>query len=155
MSKKKLAGIIAGCVIVISAIGTPLATPLSPKIITDYSSFLDYLRDSGASIKEQGETSWDLFYYAKRRIVEVDGIHIQVYEFATTQDMEVNASGVSRYGTQITKDWGDGMISSVFVNWIGSPHFYKAGQIIVIYVGNNYAIISLLQNGFGKQFAGI
>ena len=155
MSKKKLAGIIAGCVIVISAIGTPLATPLSPKIITDYSSFLDYLRDSGASIRDEVEIGRGLFYDAEYRIVEVDGISIQVYEFASVKDMEVNASGVSRYGTQITKDWGDGMISSVFVNWIGTPHFYKAGQIIVIYVGNNYAIISLLQNGFGKQFAGI
>ena len=155
MSKKRLAGIIVSCVIIIAAIGTPLATPLSPKIITNYSSFLDYLRDSGASIRDEGETGRGLFYDAEYRIVEVDGISIQVYEFASVKDMEVNASGVSRYGTQITKDWGDGMISSVFVNWIGTPHFYKAGQIIVIYVGNNYAIISLLQNGFGKQFAGI
>jgi len=155
VSRKKLAGIIVGCVIVIAAIGTPLATPLSPKIVTNYSSFLDYLRDSGASIRDEGETGRGLFYDAEFRIVEADGIFIQVYEFASAKDMEADASGVSRYGTQITKDWGNGKATTVFVNWIGKPHFYKAGRIIVIYIGDNYSMISLLQNGFGKQFAGM
>ena len=155
MSKKKLAGIIVGCVIVIAAIGTPLATPLSPKIITNYSSFLDYLRDSGASIRDKGETSRGLFYDAEYRIVEVDGISMQVYEFASAKDMEANASGVSPCGTQITKDWGDGKFTDTHIDWIGIPHFYKVGGIIVIYIGDNYSIISILQNGFGKQFAGM
>ncbi len=155
MSKKRLAGIIVTCAIVIAAMGTPLATPLSPKIVTDYSSFLDYLRDSGASIRDEGETGRGLFYDAEYRIVEVDGISIQVYEFASAEDMEADASGVSADGFSITKDWGDDKMTSVFVNWIGIPHFYKAGRIIVIYVGDNYSIISILQNALGKHFAGM
>lgn len=155
MSKKRLAGIIVGCIIVIAAIGTPLATPLSPKIVTNYSSFLDYLRDSGASIRDEGETGRGLFYDAEYRIVEIDGNPIQVYEYANVKAMEAEASGVSPDGFSITKDWGDGKTSSIFVNWIGTPHFYKAGRIIVIYIGNNCSMISLLENAFGRQFAGI
>jgi hypothetical protein len=155
MSKKRLAGIIVGCAIVIAAIAMPLNTPLSPKIVTDYSSFLDYLHDSGASIREEGETGGGLFYDAECRIVEVNGIPIQVYQYANAKAMEVEASCVSHDGFSITKDWGDGKASSIFVNWIGTPHFYKAGRIIVIYIGDNYSIISLLQNGLGKQFAGM
>jgi hypothetical protein len=155
MSKKKLAVIIVGCVIVIAAIATPIATPLGPKIVTDYSSFLDYLRDSGAFIRDAGETGRGLFYDAECRIVEVGGIPIQVYEYANAKVMEAEASCVSPDGFSITKDWGDGKTSSIFVNWIGIPHFYKAGRIIVIYIGDNYSIIILLQNGLGKQFAGM
>ena len=151
MSKKKLAVIILGCIIVLGAI----AMPLAPKIITDYSSFLDYLHDSGASIRDEGETGRGLFYNAEYRIVEVDGISIQVYEFTSAKDMEADASGVSPCGTQITRDSGDGKTSSIFVNWIGLPHFYKAGRIMVIYIGDNCSMISLLENAFGKQFAGM
>ena len=155
MSKKRLAGIMLSCVIVMAAIATPLATPLSPKIVTDYSSFLDYLHNSGAFIRDEGETGGGLFYDAEFRIVEVDGIPIQVYEYANAKAMEAEASCVSPDGFSITKDWGDGKASSIFVNWIGTPHFYKAGRIIVIYIGDNYSIVSILQNGLGKQFAGM
>ena len=155
MSKKKLAGIMVGCVIVIAAIATPLATPISPKIVKDYSSFLDYLHDSGAFIRDEGERGRGLFYDGEYRIVEVDGIPIQVYEYANAKAMEAEASCVSPDGFSITKDWGDSKASSILVNWIGTPHFYKAGRIIVIYIGDNYSLISLLQNCLGKQFAGI
>ena len=104
MNKKRLVGIIVGCIIVLAAI----AMPLGPKIVTDYSSFLDYLHASGVFIREERQTSWNLFYNAVWRIVEVDGIHIQVYEFATMKDMEADASCVSPDGSMITKEWGDG-----------------------------------------------
>jgi hypothetical protein len=151
MSKKKLLLIIVGCIIVLAAI----AMPLGPKIVTDYSSFLDYLRASGVSISEERQTSWNLFYNAVWRIVEVDGIHIQVYEFATMKDMEADASCVSPDGFEITKDRGDGRMTHKCIGWIDTPHFYKAGRIIVAYIGNNCSMISLLENAFGKQFAGM
>ena len=151
MSRKKLAGIIVGCVIVIAAIGTLLG----PKAVTDYSTLLRYLRASGVSIREEGLTGPSLFYYAVRGLVEIDGIHIQVYEFANAEDMEAEASGVSPDGSIITKEWGDGKGSAKHIEWIDTPHFYKAGRIIVTYIGNNCSMISLLENAFGKQFAGM
>jgi hypothetical protein len=155
MGKKKLAASIVSCIIVIAAIATPIATPLSPKIVRDYSSFLDYLRDSGASIREEGETGRNFFYDAEYRIIEVDGIPILVYEYVTAKGMESDASDVAPDGFSITKDWGDGKATTTFVSWIDFPHFYKAGRIIVIYTGNNPSMISLLRYGLGEQFAGM
>ena len=151
MSKKKLIVIIVGCIIVLAAI----AMPLGPKLVTDYSSFLDYLRASGASIVEERQTSWNLFYYAVWRIVEVDGIPIQVFEFPSAKDMEADASGVSPDGFFFEIYLGDDKWSSSTCGWIDTPHFYKAGRIIVAYIGNNCSMISLLENAFGKQFAGM
>ena len=151
MSKKRLAGIIVGCVIVIAAIGTPLG----PKVVTDYSTLLRYLRASGVSIREERQASWHLFYYAVWTIVEVDGIPIQVFEFANIKDMEADASCVSPDGYFIEKYLGDDRWSFATYEWIDIPHFYKAGRIIVTYIGNNYSMISLLENAFGKQFAGM
>jgi len=151
MSKKRLAGIIVGCIIVIAAI----AAPLGPKAVTDYSTLLLYLRASSASIVDEGETGRDFFYDAECRIVRVNGIPIQVYEYANAKAMEAEASCVSPDGFSITKDWGDGKCSDRMVGWLETPHFYKAGRIIVIYIGNNCSMISLLKNGLGKQFAGM
>jgi len=35
-----------------------------------------------------------------------------------------------------------------------APHFYKTGRIIVLYVGSDEQILTLLQSVMGAQFAG-
>lgn len=152
MSNKKLAGIIAGCIVVIVVI-VAIAT-LGPKPVTDYSTLLRYLRDSGASIVEEGEVSWSFFYDVEGRRVAVNGSTIEVYEYATAKGMEAEASCVSPDGFGITKEWGDGRGLGKQVSWIYPPHFYKAGRIIVFYCGDNDSISSLLGNALGTQFAG-
>ena len=42
----------------------------------------------------------------------------------------------------------------VYVSWIDKPHFYKSGRLIVIYIGQDKTITSLLEDILGKQFAG-
>lgn len=34
------------------------------------------------------------------------------------------------------------------------PHFYKAGRIIVLYVGSDETVLGLLEEILGSQFAG-
>jgi hypothetical protein len=38
--------------------------------------------------------------------------------------------------------------------WIDKTHFYKAGRIIVLYLGTDQAILDLLNKVIGPQFAG-
>jgi len=38
--------------------------------------------------------------------------------------------------------------------WVAPPHFYKAGRIIVLYVGENAAVTEALDTVLGPQFAG-
>jgi hypothetical protein len=152
MSNKRLAGILGSCIALIIAV-VAVAT-LGPKPVTDYSTLLHYLRDSGASIVEKGEIS-EGFFDIEGRKVAVNESNIEVYEYANAEAMEAEASCVSPDGFGIMKEWGDGRWSGKQVGWIAPPHFYKAGRIIVFYCGDNDSIISLLENGLGTQFAGM
>lgn len=146
MSKRKLAGIIVGCIIVVISIVAP-AMPIIK--VTNYSALLIYLRGLGASIEVEGETPYD-FFDAKGRRVKVNTSHIEVFEYANAGAMESAASRVSPDGFRITTERWD-----VGVSWIYDPHFDKAGRIIVMYIGDNSYTISLLEYALGKQFAGM
>lgn len=97
MSKRKLAGIIVGCIIVVISIVAP-AMPIIK--VTNYSALLIYLRGLGASIEVEGEIPYD-FFDAKGRRVKVNTSHIEVYEFENAKAMESEASGVSPDGFSI------------------------------------------------------
>jgi len=154
MSKKKLAGIIGGCIVVVVVV-VAIAT-LGPKPVTDYSTLLRYLRDSGASIGEEGEIHQPFFRDVEGRRVTVNESAIQVFEYANAEAMESEASCVSPNGFGFTIRTENSDIWEVCnVGWIGPPHFYKAGRIIVIYIGDDDSIISLLENALGTQFAGM
>jgi hypothetical protein len=153
MSNKKLAGILGGCIAVIIAI-VAIATP-SPKPVTDYSTLLRYLRDSGASIREEGEIDEEFFDIEGRRVT-VNESTIEVYEYANAEAMESEASCVSPDGFGFTiRNENSDIWEVCQVSWINPPHFYKAGRIIVFYSGDNDSIISLLENALGTQFAGM
>jgi len=149
MSNKKLAGIIGGCIVVVIVI-VAIAT-LGPKPVTDYSTLLRYLRDSGAPIEEKGEIH-EPFFDVEGRRVTVNGNTIEIFEYANAEAMESEASYVSPdgFGFNISKE-----NRIINVGWIDPPHFYKAGRIIAIYIGEDASIISVLENALGKQFAGM
>jgi hypothetical protein len=154
MNNRRLAGILGSCIALIIAV-VAIAT-LGPKPVTDYSTLLHYLRDSGASIEEKGKLGWSFFYDdIEGRRVAVNESNIDVYEYASAGAMEAEATYVSPDGFGITQELEDGTWSGKQVGWIAPPHFYKAGRIIVFYCGDNDPIISLLENALGTQFAGM
>jgi hypothetical protein len=151
MGSKKLAVILGSCIVPIIAV-VATAT-LNPKPVTDYTILLTYLRDSGASIVEEGAIQEPFFDIESRRVTVNDST-IEVYEYANVEAMETEATCVSPEGCSFRKGKGD-IAEVCFVDWIATPHFYKAGRIIVFYCGDNDSIISLLENALGKQFAGV
>jgi hypothetical protein len=40
------------------------------------------------------------------------------------------------------------------VGWLAAPHFYKEGRTLALYVGDDQAILELLEGALGSQFAG-
>ena len=38
--------------------------------------------------------------------------------------------------------------------WVAPPHFYKAGRIIILYIGENATVMDVLNSLLGVQFAG-
>ena len=45
-------------------------------------------------------------------------------------------------------------IGTTMVTWVAAPHFYAAGRLIVLYVGEDGGVIEVLDQVLGPQFAG-
>ncbi len=85
----------------------------------------------------------------------VNGEQVQVYEYASASDADKQASSISPDGTSFTTISSNGIpVGATQVDWVKPPHLYKAGRIIVIYIGANDSLIHLLEGVVGKQFAG-
>jgi hypothetical protein len=131
---------------VLSSSCTSNSKPLEPTV--NYSSLLRNLHASGVSVKEAEEIRQP-FLNITGRIVVINGSDIQVFEYSTTEDLEADSQFISSDGFTINKP---GVITSI--SWIGPPHFYKSGRIVVIYIGEGKTITTLLERLLGNQFAG-
>ncbi|HEV2013498.1 MAG TPA: hypothetical protein VGR77_06420 [Candidatus Dormibacteraeota bacterium] len=70
---------------------------------------------------------------------------LQLFEYGSAA-----AAGADAH--QIRAD-GSGTPTTI-VDWVAPPHFFLKGRVLVIYVGNDPAVISLLGGVLGPQFAG-
>ena len=110
----------------------------------DYVSLIDSLRAAGATVEPTGEISQP-FFSVKGRIIKVNGGDVQVFEFTDADDTEAEAEKVSPDGKWVDK---------THVNWVATPHFYKKGRLIVLYVGDDSAVKEVLETVLEPQFAG-
>jgi hypothetical protein len=51
-------------------------------------------------------------------------------------------------------DADGGSIGTSMVTWVATPHFYKKGRILVLYIGDNAETLKALESVLGPQFAG-
>lgn len=112
--------------------------------VTDYVSLVDNLRAAGATVEPAGEINQPFFSVTGSAIM-VNGENVQVFEYADAAAAEAEAGLVSADGSSI---------GTSIVSWVAAPHFYKAGKLIVLYVGENAATLNLLESVLGAQFAG-
>ncbi len=70
---------------------------------------------------------------------------LQLFEYASAADAGADAH-------QIRAD-GSGTATTI-VDWVAPPHFFLKGRVLVIYAGNDPAVVSLLGSLLGPQFAG-
>ena len=129
---------------------TATATPISPTASTeplaaeDKASLVAALQSSGATV-EAGDPISQVFFSPEGSIIKVNGADVQVFEYESMEAMENDASQVAPDG---------GSIGTTMVTWMDTPHFYKAGHFIVLYVGSDETILNLLESVLGHQFAG-
>ena len=119
----------------------PSTKPLS---VEDQAGLLNALKAAGATV-DVGDSIAQDFFSVEGKTVKVNGAELQVFEYENSEAMEKDASNVAPDG---------GSIGTSMVNWIDTPHFYKAGRIITLYVGSDNAVLDLLDNVLGPQFAG-
>jgi hypothetical protein len=78
-------------------------------------------------------------------VFKLNGEDVQVFEYHDHSTAKTEAALVSPDGS---------FIGTSLPFWIAPPHFYKAGLIIVLYVGENTAVTDALESILGEQFAG-
>ncbi len=113
-------------------------------VVSDYASLVNALRAAGAAVNPAGAVLQP-FFAPQGQVLSVGGEDVQVFEFASAEEADTVTQSISADGSSI---------GTSIVEWIAPPHFYKAGKLIVIYVGSDSGVISALQEAMGAQFAG-
>lgn len=148
MIKKKWL-LITGLTLVLAAVGLAGCTSEEPPVsdgepVADYVSLVDNLRGSGATVESAGEITQP-FFSVSGKIIAVNGGDVQVFEYEDAAAAEAEAALVSPDGFSV---------GTSMVGWIAPPHFYRAGKLIVLYIGDSEAVTGVLEGVLGQQFAG-
>lgn len=112
--------------------------------VRDYVSLVDALRAAGATVEPVGEVTQPFFAVSGWMIRVNDG-DVQVFEYEDEVAAEADATRVSPDGSAI---------GTTSILWVGSPHFFRTGRLIALYVGDEPNVLDLLQSVLGPQFAG-
>jgi hypothetical protein len=117
------------------------------RVVTDYDSLVDGLQAIGAAVEHETlpEVVVQDFFSLTGQVFKLNGEDVQVFEYGDHSTAETEAELVSQDGSSI---------GTSLPFWIAPPHFYKAGRIIVLYVGENTAVTDALESILGEQFAG-
>ena len=125
--------------------------PIVPTQITNMSSLIATMvgenvplemQNGGVVVKGLSQP----FFSVDAQVLTAYGEDIQVFEYDSSESalIEVEESGLTP----------DGQFQTVMVTWIDTPHFYQTGNLIVLYVGSNSDITTMLEDLLGPQIAG-
>jgi hypothetical protein len=115
-----------------------------PREVEDQASLVAALEAAGATV-ETGDPISQPFFSVQGNILKVNGADVQVFEYESSEAMELESSQIAPDGSSS---------ATTMITWIDTPHFYKAGKIIVLYIGSDATVLDLLEAALGQQFAG-
>jgi hypothetical protein len=133
----------------LSSVAYPAALPVSAtEPVGAVPHLVERLRADGALVEPAGSANL-AFLSAEGQMFAVDGERIQVYEYADPDAAAADAARFSPDGGQISTDAG-----VLLVNWVATPHLYRADRLLVIYVGDDAGTQARLDRVVGSRFAG-
>ncbi len=134
--------VLAGCGLLGSG---PDASPKAPDFRPmTYENLISALKVSGATVQLLDEVEQPFFEVAGK-IIQVNGADIQVFEFPDTDSSRRAAESIAPSG---------GSVGTTMVTWLATPHFFMADQVIALYLGDDPAVMELLEASLGTQIAG-
>ena len=113
--------------------------------LMDYASLIDNLRTAGVNVESEGEEVDQPFFSVEGRIIKVSGEDVQVFQYGDAAAADAQAALVAPDGSSV---------GTSKLHWVGPPHFYKKGKLLVLYVGGNAKALKALEAVLGRQFAG-
>jgi hypothetical protein len=124
--------------------GGPAGQAPTREPVFDRLSLVDALRAAGASVGAAGEVTQP-FFSVTGQIITVDGQTVQVYEYAAASTAEAEALLVAPDGRSV---------AARRVAWMATPHFFRAGRVMVLYLGHDAETLLRLEALVGPAFAG-
>ena len=125
--------------------------PVVPTQITNMSSLIATMVGENVPLEMQNggvvvRGMSQPFFSVEARVLSAYGEDVQVFEYDSNENAltEVDESGLTP----------DGQFQTVMVTWIDTPHFYQTGNLIVLYVGSNSDITTMLEDLLGPPIAG-
>lgn len=133
-------------VLMFVAISCGNTNPVGPSEVGSTDTLISALQQQGSTVV-RGELlprDSNPFFSTNAQVVRVNTGVINVFEYPSIAAAESDASKVS----------GDGSaVGSTKITWVGPPHFYKSGRLIVLYAGNDAAVLQVLEAVLGRPFA--
>jgi hypothetical protein len=117
--------------------------------LTGHVGLVDHLRAQGLMVEPTSEVEQP-FLGVKGTTLRISGgnlkqpAEIQSYEYPSADAAESDASQIG----------ADGNPKTSMVAWKGAPHFFRKDQLLVLYVGDDQAVVTTLAELLGPQFAG-
>lgn len=136
--------------LVLTACGTAQGPQSHGGPVQDQVSLIDALRKT-VTVDISGTISQPFLSPQSGTTVRLSGgplttpADLQLFEYGS-------ASAASADAKQIRSD-GSGTATTQ-ISWLAPPHFFLKGRVLVLYVGSDPAVISLLTGILGVQFAG-
>jgi hypothetical protein len=127
---------------------TPNAVVGGP--VVDSASLVDALDACGVSIEAVGNVEQPFLQPESGTVLRLTGgelsqpVDVQVFEY---RDAESAAADAAQIGPE-------GHPPTMMISWLATPHFFLSGQLIVLYVGEDQAVVDLLITLLGPPFAG-
>lgn len=113
--------------------------------VRDRVSFVDALRASGLTVDGAGSVKQPFFGIPGKRLrvsggALAESAELQTFEHETPRDAQKDLETI-----------GPGVQPRNFhVNWVAPPHLYMAGRLVVLYVGDDAEVLSLLRRVLGS-----
>ena len=137
--------------ILLTACGTTQGPQSHGGPVRDQVSLIDTLRGKSVTVDITGTISQPFLKAPSGTAVRISGgplttaTDLQLFEYGSVSAASADAQKISPdgSGTATTK-----------ISWVGPPHFFLKGRVMVLYVGSDPAVLTLLQSLLGPQFAG-
>jgi hypothetical protein len=129
---------------------SPVATPQAGGPIVDADGLAAALRACGLTVEPAGAVEQPFLRPASGEVLTLSGgdlaqpADVQVFAY---EDEALAAADAAAIGP-------DGNPKTMMIHWIAPPHFFRSGSVIVLYLGEDPAVIDLLTAVLGPPFAG-
>ena len=81
-------------------------------------------------------------------VISWDDISVDAFEYPDWPAAQAAADQIVEYESRT------GELTGAPVNWSATPHFFRKGRLMVLYVGDDRPTADLLKQVLGPQFAG-